>query len=68
MNFQANGQAKTASKKKTMDAEILTVASRYPHRLQFLQEMGADLILESPNAKAYWDKLLQYSEEEILAF
>lgn len=57
-----------APKKKTMDADILTVATRYPHRLQTLQEMGADLVLESPNAKAYWDKLLQYSEEEILAF
>lgn len=68
MNLQANEKIKTASKKKTMDAEILTVASRYPHRLQFLQEIGADLILESPNAKAYWDKLMQHSEEEILAF
>ena len=61
------GKADTP-KKKTMDADILTVATRYPHRLQTLQEMGADLILESPKAKAYWDKLLQYSEEEILAF
>lgn len=66
---QTNESAKqTAPKKKTMDADILTVATRYPHRLQTLQEMGADLILESPNAKAYWDKLLHYSEDEILAF
>lgn len=66
---QINENAKTpAPKKKTMDADILTVATRYPHRLQTLQEMGADLVLESPNAKAYWDKLLQYSEDEILAF
>lgn len=66
---QANESAnKAAPKKKTMDADILTVATRYPHRLQTLQEMGADLILESPKAKAYWDKLLQYSEDEILAF
>lgn len=62
------GANKAAPKKKTMDADILTVATRYPHRLQTLQEMGADLVLESPNAKAYWDKLLQYSEDEILAF
>lgn len=69
--LQSNESAKTAPaapKKKTMDAEILTVATRYPHCLQTLQEMGADLILESPNARAYWDKLLQYSEDEILAF
>lgn len=55
-------------KKKTLDAEILTVATRYPHCLQKLQEMGADLILESPKAKAYWDKLAAYSEEEIFPF
>ncbi len=66
---QADEKAKPAApKKKTVDAEILTVATRYPHRLQTLQEMGADLILESPKAKAYWDKLLQYPEEEILPF
>lgn len=66
---QPNETGKAAApKKKTMDADILTVATRYPHRLQTLQEMGADLVLESPKAKAYWDKLLQYSEEEILAF
>lgn len=54
------------SYKKTRDAEILTVATRYPHCLQKLQEMGADLILVSPKAKDYWDKLAQYGEEAFL--
>lgn len=68
-NSQPNETGKAAApKKKTMDADILTVATRYPHCLQALQEMGADLALELPKAKAYWDKLLQYSEDEILAF
>lgn len=61
-------QPKPTIKKKSRDAEILTVAVRYPHRLQSLQELGADLLLESPKARCLWDKLLQYPEEEILIF
>ena len=56
------------SPRKTRDAQILTVAARYPHRLISLQEMGADLLLESPKARHFWDKLSQYSVEEILVF
>lgn len=52
--------------KKTRDAEILTVVTRYPHCLQKLQEMGADLVLVSPKSKEYWDKLAQYGEEAFL--
>lgn len=58
----------TKSSHKTRDAQILTVATRYPHRLATLQEMGADLLLESPKARNFWDKLSQYSADEILVF
>ena len=60
--------SKTGSSHKTRDAQILTVVARYPHRLATLQEMGADLLLESPKARTFWDKLSQYSADEILGF
>jgi len=62
------GVSQTKSPKETRDVQILTFAARYPHRLTTLQEMGADLLLESPKSRIFWDKLLQYSVDEILMF
>lgn len=40
------------------DREILMYAVRYPHRLADMQEVGADLALQSPLARQLWEKLV----------
>lgn len=53
---------------KSQDAEILTVAVRYPHCIGRLEEMGSDLLLESPKSRALWEKLRMYSEKEVFTY
>ncbi len=67
-NAQNSQTFERKSPTKTRDAQILTVAARYPHRLTDLEEMGVDLLLESPQAHAFWEKLQRYSAEEILLY
>lgn len=67
-SLQRNILSQNQVKKKSLDVQILTVAARYPHKVDTLQEMGADLLLESEKARHFWDKLIQYTAEEIIIF
>ncbi len=60
VNVQNVAQNLKPLPQKSLDSQILTVATRYPHRLNSLQELGADLLLESEKAKSFWNKLLKY--------
>ncbi|WP_297219496.1 DNA primase [uncultured Desulfovibrio sp.] len=46
------------------DVQIMLFAVRYPHRLEDLRDIGADLALQSPEARAFWDVIEQWGAEE----
>ncbi len=64
-NTMEKSHQKQTIPQKARDAQILTVATRYPHRILNLQEIGADLVLESDKAKAFWEKLLTHATKSI---
>ena len=48
------------------DQQILIFAARYPHKLDELRGIGADLALTSPRARQYWDILEKYDVDEVV--
>ncbi len=49
------------------DKQIMMYAVRYPHRLQDLRNLGADLALNSDVARQLWKKIEAYDEDEIFS-
>lgn len=47
------------------DEQIMIYAVRYPHMLDELRKIGADLALSSREARQFWDLLEQWRESEI---
>lgn len=48
------------------DEEILIYAVRYPHSLDDLRAIGADLALSSPRARLFWDALEAWGPDEVV--
>lgn len=71
MGKQARGSApgggKTAAKEGMgllpKELDILRVAIRYPDRLKDFGRFGADLMLKSPFARAFWKKLVEAGDK-----
>ncbi len=49
------------------DKQIMMYAVRYPHRLQDLRNMGADLALNSDVARQLWKKIEAFDPDEIFS-
>ncbi len=48
------------------DKQIMMYAVRYPHRLEDLQNLGADLALNSDIARRLWNKIKAFGPDEVL--
>lgn len=48
------------------DTQIMIFAARYPERLDDLRNLGADLVLSTPQARELWDLIEQWGAEEII--
>lgn len=58
-----SGQAVRAGQ-NMRDVQIMTYAVRYPERLGDLRDLGADLALQSANARVLWDIIEEWGAEE----
>ncbi len=62
----ASGQGqKPLSAVAMRDKQIMMYAVRYPHRLQDLRNLGADLALTTSVARQLWEKIEKYDPEEV---
>ena len=52
------------ARRNMRDVQIMLFAVRYPQRLDDLRDIGADLALQSPEARAFWDIIEQWGAEE----
>lgn len=62
---EESGEENFLNPSPSTDKEILTFAVRYPSALAALQNLGADLFLRTPWARALWEKLENARGEEI---
>ncbi len=47
------------------DKQIMMYAVRYPHRLQDVRNLGADMALSTAVAKTLWDKIEKFGPEDV---
>lgn len=47
------------------DTQIMIFAVRYPERMDELRELGADLVLATPEAREFWELLERWGKEDI---
>ncbi len=62
---QGAGQTRPLTAAAMRDKQIMMYAVRYPHRLQDLRNLGADLALNSDVARQLWKKMEDFDPEEV---
>ncbi len=69
-NLQESNAAQAGKRQMTplamRDKQIMMYAVRYPHRLDDLRKIGADLAISTPVARQLWDKIEAFGPEEVL--
>ncbi|MFT4301434.1 MAG: DNA primase [Desulfovibrio sp.] len=62
---ETGGAPSGRARQNIRDREVMMYAVRYPQRLADMQEMGADLALQSPIARQLWDKIETHGPEAV---
>ncbi len=64
-NANSGAQPKQLTATAMRDKQIMMYAVRYPHRLQDLQNISADLALQTDVAKQLWQKIEDFDPDDV---